>query len=307
MLLGRRHCAAAASVVAIAVAACGGSSKRVEPQLPDIVGEPYEGALKFDWPAGCSVPVAEVVKKSGDTAELTYRLRIDDTGTEKEISFTEMSIERVNGHEPPDVASVLAGFRLPSIRVDAAGAFVRVEGMDDLIEELVADEPGIAEMFTPEFTALVADSVGSKYWDSWVGFWSDLGEIDAEGIEATEVQIDVGEASYDTTISVESLGTTADGDAVLRQTQVLGGEDFIRALGSALSLAADLPSDEITSGGVTGTRRIVSEIATDPTTLRPRFASFTMDIAIKRNGGTSSQTERRRWSFDWAATRCGAA
>ena len=102
----------------------------------------------------------------------------------------------------------------------------------------------------------------------------------------------VGDTQFNMTVVVESLGTTPGGLAMMRQTQIVEGEDLLLAMGV---VTAALGADEVAAAmAETSGRRIVTlETTTDPLTLRPLSASLTQDIELTTNGALESRLERK--------------
>ncbi len=293
------------AVVLSLLPACGSDVPASKATIPPKVklGKPYIGALTFAWKAGCSVPVAETVTKRGTTAELEYRLAAEPHGEELLISFRDMTMRRYDG-KPVRVgqARAVAGFKLPDFAVDQNGALLGVRGMQELMDELGAIDSSFENVFTPEGIALLEDTVASKYWENWVGFWAGFASIDTPHFETT-VSMALEQTTFDTAVVVDSLATTRTGDAVLRYRQTVDGEDFLRAIGAVSSA---MGADEIAAAiaGSSGSRVTTVEITTDPRTLRPSTVSMVLDIELTRNGKRDHQVEKREWDFHWSAIRC---
>jgi hypothetical protein len=266
--------------------------------------QPFLGSLRFDWPVGCSVPVEENVTKRGQTALLNYFVRSEQADAGIEISFEEMTIREVNGTEvPEDVADQIAAqFMLPGFLVGADGVETGVVGTEEMIAQM--DDAGLIEAddFTPQALALLEETVLSKYWGSWVGFWAGLESID-EPRSAREVPLSVGESEVTIDLVVESLVNGSTKEATLRSVQTLTGEDFLRSIGAVeTSLGKEQSAGSEPEGD--GHRISTVEVTTDPATLQPRSVSFVNDIELTMDGATQTDIESRDWRFDWSATRC---
>ncbi len=327
MKLHRRF-AALVSVVVFVAPACGGgsaddvvgstvasepaqSSTTMLPPPPEAVvagafdgaalGAPYLDELRFDWPQDCAVPVVEEVRKSGQTALLRYRLGLEADGSNTRVTFEDMVVTSVDGNPVPDEAGTAMGaqFTLPGFLVDPEGTVVELVGMDALIDQLNALDPEANVEMTPEFVALVEESVTDKYWGSWVGTWASWGFFD----EATEIgtsEFQIGSEVATSDIVTESLGTVDGGAVALRSTITLDGADFALAMGGVMATVAN-PTDSATTQEIVGQRVITVEVVTDPATLRPTSAFTSIAIELTADGETRSQLEERRWIFEWSA------
>jgi hypothetical protein len=244
--------------------------------------------------------VSETVTRRGKTAELTYGLRIEADAGGVLVSFVDMTVVTIDGQAlPPGAAEqAVAVFLLPSFVVDQYGAVVEIRGMEEMIERLIALVPEMAPMAGPEYIALLEDWVASKYWESWGGFWSAHGSIDQPHLEAT-VDVPSGTTTIETDVVVESLGTTATGDAVLRVQHIAEGDDLLNAGGATMSQLGVDP------GVLSSARRAVTiDATTDPATLRPSTVSMSMDIEIGNGVDTRREVETHDWIFDWSAPGC---
>jgi hypothetical protein len=267
------------------------------------LGAAYIGPLTFGWSAGCTVPVAETVNRRGRTAELNYGLGIVADPAGLLISFVDMTVLTIDGEiVPPGVADrAVAAFVLPSFVVDHEGTVVEIRGTEEMIADLIALMPEMAPMAGPEFVAAIEASVASKYWESWGGFWAGFGSIDEVRFETT-ADIPSGNATVETNVVIESLGTNAAGDVVLRVQQIAEGDDLLNATATMMDElgAAD------TGALFTTARRVVTiDTTTDPHTLRPRTVSLTIDLEIGSGVESRRQVETHDWTFDWSAPECG--
>lgn len=271
---------------------------------PLVFGAPYLGPLTFGWPTGCTVRLTEAAVKDGSTATLTYGLELVAEGPNLIVSFVDMTIADIDG-QPLSVADSTAQaalFKLPNLVVDPQGTVVGTRGVEELLDAMVASGLVDSSQITLGVAAALEAAVVSKYWGSWAGTWAARGVIDAPHVESVE-QTPVGDTQFNTTLVVESLGTTPEGLAVVRQTQTIEGEDMLRALGAVTSA---MGADEIAAAMVAtyGRRIMTFETTTDPSSLWPLSASLTQDTELTTNGVLDSRVERTTWTFDWAAGGC---
>jgi hypothetical protein len=263
-----------------------------------VLGDPYIGDLTFAWPQGCSVPVVEEVLKTGRTASLQYSLGLTAEGQDLLVGLNDLLVTEVdNSPVPPESSAALsAQFALPSFLVNGDGAATDVVGLDALIEQLNAASPAGSVELTPQFAALLSDTVMSKYWGSWAGIWASWASF-KEPTEIGESQFEVSDGIAVSDIEMVSLGTTDNGLVALRSTVTLDGADFALALGG--TMAAITGSSDPDSVVFEGKRIITVEVVTDPTTLQPASAFASIEIELTEDGKTEQQLEERRWDFDW--------
>lgn len=266
--------------------------------------QPFAGKLTFDWPLGCTVPVEENVTKRGQSALLTYGLRSEETDAGIEISFDEITIDEFNGAEVPDqlAQQVMGQFVLPDFLVGADGVEIGVVGIEETLAQM--DKAGLidADEFTPQAIALLEETVLTKYWGSWVGFWAGIGSID-EPRAASDLPLAVGDSEMTIDLVVESLPTAVPGAATLRAVQTLAGDDFLRAIAAgAATLGGEQSPNSLPAAD--GRRISTVEVTTDPATLQPASVSFVDDVELTMDGVTQTDVETREWRFDWANASC---
>lgn len=234
---------------------------------------------------------------------LTYFVRSTETESGIEISLDEMTMQEINGADLPDAVApqALAQFMVADFVVGFDGVGIGVVGIEEMLAQM--RDAGMIEVaaLPPQAIALLEETVLTKYWGSWVGFWAELGGIDFTRV-STSVPLAVGDTQVTIDLVVESLPTGA-GEATLRSVQTLTGDDFIRSLGAAANAVGNEQSSNSTPAG-DGHRITTVEVTTDPVTLRPHRVSFVNDIELTMDGRTRTDTETREWRFDWSSLKC---
>ncbi|MGE3329229.1 MAG: hypothetical protein AB7N61_27860 [Acidimicrobiia bacterium] len=206
-----------------------------------------------------------------------------------------MRVSSLNGRDVPAAvqASLLAALALPAFVVASDG---RVSHLPDLDEFIASTRPLMADGQVPaNFAAVLEDVVVAKYWGSWAGNWVDLGEIDEARIEY-EAPMPAPYENARVNVVVESLEDRSDELAHLRMTQTTEGPDLAIAMG-VLGDRLDASLDTL---DFEGKRRVVMDVATDPTNLRPVVGSYAIDVELSTGGKTQSHRELRRWTMDWS-------
>lgn len=313
-----------------AVAGCGSSGSAdaqpdatvsVTPSSPlatvvatSVPAEPYLGVLVFGWPRDCSVPVSEHVRKNGSVADLSYTLGLVGDGADLIVSFEGLRVDEVNGESVADElqGQIAAAFVMPSFRVAPDGSVTELIGMEavvDTIVELLGDEsPEMRSMLeSPEMSAALEDAVAGKYWGSWVSQWAELSPIESAVTDRVEPFRVTDDLSIETTVRYVSSAATSEGEAVLRSSQILSGDDFATAMGAVPDrLGIDAASPEMSGAlaAAEGSREVVVQATVDPESLRPSSALFTMAIDATIDGVSDTRSESRLWEFDWGASDC---
>ena len=267
------------------------------------LGDPYLGPLRFDWPSGCSVPVTEIVGKNGSRATLAYDVDLQTHEQGLLVRYVDLVVNDLDGRPlgAELQAQAQAAFTLPGFIVDADGLALAMTGFDEMLRSL--EELGLASpaIYTPEFRAVTEEAVINKYWETLVGLWAGLGRIDQPILRST-LPVPVGDELFDLDLVVESIGTTAEGHAILRSTQRLEGDELLRSMGA---LQSSLGGGGGSSSGIDGGQRTVTiDLTTDPETLRPVTAELSIDVELVIDGRPESRLERRQWTFDWDAGDC---
>lgn len=285
---------------------------------------PDEGAAReigFDWSAPCRVPALQWVLKKGQKATLRFDVVLVADGEGLRMRLDDMRFESIAGHSADDPA-VQDQLRLarsmmravPETLISSDGAFVGVEGMDEAIDEVVAqirqDDAELARtveatLRAPQMRATMEQKAGD-YWNGWVGAW--LGRKLGPGSEVSETaslptptgeQIDVPQAfrHHGRVVDHEDL-------VLLSSEQVVEGEQAEEMMLETLKQMAaqggrEPPPREV----VEGFRRVTMlHVAIDPDTGRPHRARYEMRIDLRGN----KAVEIRDTAFDWdRATGCG--
>jgi hypothetical protein len=113
-----------------------------------------------------------------------------------------------------------------------------------------------------------------------------------------KVALPMGQREIPATIRVEHRGDTGDGLVRLSSTQIVEGDEALRAL---MGFLEDVSGDELaTDSGVRTFRQTMRlEAETDPDTLRPRRTRYETTTEIVSAGKRRSQRETREDGFDW--------
>jgi hypothetical protein len=267
------------------------------------LGEPYLGPLTYRVFPRCAVPVRETVEKNGATAKIEYRLRFTPEGDRIVMAWTDMEILTIDGMPVFDSSAEAAGvaFLMPEIVVDAAGRAVEVRGMADVIEQMDAIEPGVAEMLgSPQMLAALESRVVERYWYSWAGIWAEWGSFE----EPIEEAAYIDEAGDQQTFTMTSMGTIGDELAAFSLFRVVEGDDLRETLGAATELVSGESLPGLAGADVRGQMTDTVEVVTDPTTLWPRSVVVERRVNATVDGESVSRKERRVSVLDWDASDC---
>lgn len=254
------------------------------------LGPPHVGDLTLDLPADCTVPIEEsVISFSGREYDITH-----------DLTFTTDADGAVVTRENPDVTRVDIGgieleggegdlvlARLPSVVVDEDGQVIDLVGLD----ELMAEANPASDVVLPAIEARYVSDAVDKSWNTWIGAWAYWGAI----VETTEERVMDDGTAAPLTFTFTSVGTTGRGLAVLRATADID-QDRLGAV------AGELPPGSLEGVEVDGS--IVTEVVTDPATLRPESAVYEHEVTLTQDGQVVENVERRAVRFDWAAGDC---
>lgn len=304
------------AVALIGVPACGGdddgapvesapSTTTTSDSEASEPGEPYIGALAFDWPRDCSVGMTEQVEKDDQTVALEYDLVLRPAGEHTELALEVMRIVSMNGQRIPASVSdeAVAAFQLPTMVFDATGAIVEIGGIDELFEGLAEHDPSVDLDEIPDgLRQQLADAIGTKYWGTWAGVWAQWGDI-TQVEESIDQPVELAGTTITQPLTVTSAGTIDDGRVMLTAESVLTA-DAMRQSMRDLMVTLDGPVDEAELAAMDIERVTTMKVVTDPTTLRPTDASVEIVADGVIGGERQHQVETRRWRFAWDAAGC---
>jgi hypothetical protein len=233
---------------------------------------------------------------------IEYSLQPEPDSAGMRVSLVHMAVVEIDGVPVHATLNdrVSAAFRLPDFVVDTMGVQAGVVGLEELIEDFDRILPGAAATITPEAIAQLEDTVLSKYWGTWVGFWAGLGAVDERQADF-EVSLP-GAAGITSSVVVETLAR-ASGEARLRYVETIEGEAFSRAVGDVHELLGGTAS--LDDAAIDGRRTTTAEVTTDPANLRPRAASLVIDVEVTdADGMSASSRESHDWQFAWEDGDC---
>ena len=261
---------------------------------------PYRGPLTYEWPVGCSLPVVESVDRRGTQAELAYELDIRALGDLVEVSYLGMRVVSLDGRTPTTEENefLSTSLSLPSFVVDGGGVGVGLRGVDEMLQQMQRIDPRLTEI-PPGFVAALEETVLTKYWGTWVGFWVDFGDIEIDRWEGAS-ELVVGDRVVVAPLVVEAGPIGADGLIRLRAEQTVSDSDLAGLLAATL----DQFGGDVADVELRGDRTTTFEVLTDPTTLRPVTAQQTVSLTAEIDDEQMDQHESRSWSFDWSGSDC---
>ncbi len=251
--------------------------------------------LKFGWTVPCAVPATEMREFAATTANVKYvvRLEADPETNGLVMRQTDVQVVDVDGKAPAatDVDLVTLGMRVPDVLVGFDGVETGVRGAPELLDEMIATgvlgtDPMTDAERQDAITGLESNA-SLKYWSTWVGGWAGLGRVPTAATNKGGIRL-------------EALPTPEAGRVRLRYSEDLTGTGLAEAVGVTVENGGD-PTlyDKV--------RRVnVIEAVTDPATLRPDWASFSIDVTGTIANEPADLHEVHTVRFDWASsTGCG--
>jgi len=272
-------------------------------QQPASSSDGYTGPLTFDWPSDCSIPVIEEVTNRGRVATLSYSFEVAAYDSTLTISYADLEILAIDGQplSTGQLQAAAAGLAVPGYRVDSDGLAVGLVGVEELIGQMEAMGMDAQMLNSPSFLVAMEDAAIRKHWDSLVGFWAGLGSVSSAEYTYS-VPVPIGSDVIDLDVIVESLEIAENGNARLRQTQVVEGQDMAKALDAQ---SQSLGSDNTTLQSVDDSQTTtIVEVVTDPQTLRPDWAQIEIEMKLGSGVGSQTRVERREWTLDWESSTC---
>lgn len=276
-------------------------------------------SVQFAWPVPSEAIVTETILKQGRTAVTRYRIRLtqDTQPDELRLQLDQFEFVSMEGLDlkDPQVQQRLAGSlamasAIPDLIVGKDGAFLRIEGIDAMVDRLAADiaktkSKAEADQFSrmlksPQMAPMLAQAAAT-FWDCWVGDWrrTALGS----GQQATDdTELPLATSKLRTKRTVQHHGNAAEPGLVrLSQRHAIADEgqrrslvDFVVEL--SRSARQELPRDQIESVELV----MHSDVVTEAATLRPRTASYEKGVELATKGQPKRrQVERHGYEFAW--------
>lgn len=285
-----------------------------------------QSSLKFAWPVPSRVTVTETALKKGNRAKMRYDVVISKqkSGNNLILSFEKYRFIEIGGIDltTPEnrqrYASAMAkneaiAGMLPSLVINPQGVVVDVTGVDEMIEKSVDLFPAaedsktratmLASMRSPGAIAMMKSKV-QEFWQVWVETWADLSVLpDKE--ETYELGDPTSGKPSGTTMTVRNLGTDAPGKVKLSAQTVLQGAAAKTLLADLLKTLAPPEGANVpplSADVVSNIKRLTRfSVVTNPRTLQPDWAQSEVITDCTIKGEAKSNTERRDYTFDWAA------
>jgi hypothetical protein len=278
----------------------------------------------FHWPVPASVLVQKDGERNGDKAKLRFRIELTaGEGTALRARMVGFEFLEMNGRDATTEAARTAlaptlalTQAVPDVVVDEHGAFLRVDGLDAMFERFAAylgEQKGVSAaqrdrllqtLRSPQLQETIQQACGDD-WRTWVASW--VGFDVAPGAEATtDVRLPFMGAEVEAKATRRNHGPVPEhpGHVRLSVTTTTAAPSTTAAFAAAMERMAaqsggkPFPKDRLEQVQV----EIVSEVVTDPQTLRPLRASRnrTMRIGMK-DEPVREQVEKNAFAFDWNA------
>lgn len=311
----------ALAVLAVVALPCHASAQTSA--LPDSVIH-----LRFGWPAGTTARVEagryrirNADGKSDTTAlNLTYRMRLHDHPAGHAIRYDQFEFENLAGNDAArtELNEQLSAL-MPSLLVDTAGAFLRVENvtamkalMDSVMQSTVPKDslPAQTQALLTNLTSeAVLNALAAQEWNALIGTWigADL-ELGAvyEATESAPIPIFPGKSlpmvtQYNVAERVECVEGSGRLDCVELRMVSTPDADSVKALmKEIMQNAVNMPEAPVFEQFDLETSIV---LIAEPATLLPHYYSMvkTVTARIKVAGESTavSQEEERTYSFSY--------
>ncbi|MBK9258488.1 MAG: hypothetical protein IPM54_01475 [Polyangiaceae bacterium] len=315
-------------VLPLLVASCGGSA--ASSSSPDTPADKSAAAsddnvakgpisFVFAWKMPCRVPVEQVETKKGHTVRLRYMLsakpgpegNIDvDLG---DFEFLEMDGQDLTTPKmQAELAPALAlTTMMPTMVVSPEGDYVRVRGLEALVDRVVAhmgkgmDKQKKAKLATMMRSPRILQMVQAKsgdYWNGWVGAWTGL-ELAASASREGDDVMDVGGVEIPVRLRYENHGPVKGTPGFYRvslSSTMAGNSASTGVLALMRSILQDAGSDMPTDVQVDHVSIVNKvEVVTEPATLLPHRARRERTMELVMAGDRKKRVEVREETFDW--------
>jgi hypothetical protein len=266
--------------------------------------------------------VTQVALKDGHTSTMRYDLTTKRSadGGHLEVRFERFQFVEFDGKllRAPELHAVREELEkmaslIPTLLVSPEGEFTGVEGLDEMIDALLAWQRGQkkrdpattakveAFMRSPEMKAAMTQKTGD-YWQVWVGLWLDLHLVPGEK-KTTSLSMGsfAGGASSPATFEHHGPVPGEPGLVRLSMRSLLEGEQAKAAVSGVLQeMQRQLRLPEMPR--ILRMRRDTqASTDIDPLTARPRRVRMevTWDGEIEGHGALSKR-EMNEYEFDWS-------
>lgn len=262
--------------------------------------------------------VTQNSEKRGQTAKLRYLLKMSAGQNEGElvVRMSELEFLELGGKDATTpamrqaLAATLAMARaVPDWVVDAEGNFLRMEGLEELIERLVGLNGALAEvgaaqrekiletLRSPAMASTLEQACGD-HWNVWVGAWVGF-DVAPGGEEQGDRELPFMGTAVPACVTMRNQGPATDhpGYFELSITSVSDGPSARDALAESLDATGQ-------GNGADGLREVSMSshvvAVTDPQSQKPLRSSRTKTTRIVMQGAIpQEQVERAEYTFHW--------
>ncbi|MFM1871084.1 MAG: hypothetical protein RL398_506 [Planctomycetota bacterium] len=300
------------------------------PPQPDPTAKEPAAPLVFAWPLPATAWVTKVGTKPTGTAKLRYRIDLaavaadaaePDRPVELRLRQTDFSFVEINGQDATTEAMQKALAQanaltqaVPDVVVDAAGAFVRIDGLDAMITrvtEYMATSKGMTEqqrrriefsMKAPTMRATLQQSCGDD-WNLWVGAWVGTALRPGESLRG-EGNLPVLTTTLPGTTTMQHHGEVEGRPGCVRLTRTVvveGDEATARFAAAIKKMAAAGGKPPVEFDQLQSMRaELQAEVVVEAATLRPMRATRTKTIRMQVEGQEPrEQVETATFEFEW--------
>lgn len=288
-------------------------------------GSPEETSdFGFRWDTPIQFAVEETATKKDMNARILHKFRITKEGDEFLLKWLDAEFISINGQSAsaPELQQELAPARAmwiawPPMRINAEGEFLgtshtkeAIEEINRLLDKAFPERPDSVRQFysrmadSAEGQSLADSAMDQRYWNTWVGAWIDFAILPGQS-QTNEATSIIGSQEFACTNIITNLGSVGDGNHLshLRFEQTAQGPDVGKAIASIAAIASraggvapDSPFPEITTADF----RLVLEVQTNPTNLKPQFAKRVVSMTMKNPEiGEVAVHESYEFRFIW--------
>ena len=275
----------------------------------------FAETFSFAWPLPSHGQLVTGATKKGLDSQATYRFALEGGDTDglklsfSDFRFVELNGKKLAGNDAASQLGPLAALmsELPQMHISRQGAYLGIEGLDTMREKLLASLPSdgnedvearLTHMLNSPETQDLLRARSGDMWNLWVGAWNGITLSEGERITGSE-PVELMGQQLEQTIVVEHLGEDRDypGRARLRMTSVLEGPEVAKLIGR---MARQLTDQSAPAQWASASSINVSEIVTNPDTLRPDYASNKKVVVLRdAEGQEHRQSETREFAFKW--------
>ena len=274
-------------------------------------------AFEFGWGRQASALVTTQTEKQGVKSKGSFRIEFSEAagGGMYRLEFHDADIHHIEGLSDDELATLKESpeYRtsvavMPSMLISVDGHFLQIVSYREIVDNLESawDMPGSVKAYLerPDVRAAMESRIAG-YWELWVGLATRVGLSAGESETFHGVtKLSGVDVPYTTRVSHFGEDESCPRGIRLHTEVSYSGEDLSRAIYNSMVAMTEHTgemTEEVSLEEINAQKRIVSELVTDGTTLRPCYATSTEFDEIRISGAEDHRQKTvHTFDFDWS-------